>query len=80
MRYLNSLNVSGLLLVKLVLKVECPIMFLRNLDPSQGLCNGTWMRVLGIHNRVLHCKIISEDIRFVNKKSYDFKNSALSIS
>ncbi|KXN92717.1 ATP-dependent DNA helicase PIF1 [Leucoagaricus sp. SymC.cos] len=68
MEYLNSLNVSGLPLAKLVLKVGCPIMLLRNLDPSQGLCNGTHMRVLGIHSRVLHCKIISGDIRFANKE------------
>ncbi|KXN89048.1 hypothetical protein AN958_06399 [Leucoagaricus sp. SymC.cos] len=68
MEYLNSLNVSGLPLAKLVLKVGCPIMLLRNLDPSQGLCNGTWMRVLAIHSRVLHCKIISGDARFANKE------------
>ncbi|KXN87692.1 ATP-dependent DNA helicase PIF1 [Leucoagaricus sp. SymC.cos] len=67
-KYLNSLNVSGLPLAKLVLKVGCPIMLLRNLDPSEGLCNGTWMRVLGIHSRVLHCKIISGDVRFANKE------------
>ncbi|KXN87118.1 hypothetical protein AN958_09190 [Leucoagaricus sp. SymC.cos] len=68
MEYLNSLNVSGLPLAKLVLKVGCPIMLLRNLDPSQGLCNGTQMRVLAIHSKVLHCKIISGHVRFANKE------------
>ncbi|KXN91862.1 hypothetical protein AN958_11542 [Leucoagaricus sp. SymC.cos] len=68
MEYLNSLNVSGLPLTKLVLKVGCPIMLLRNLDPSEGLCNGTQMRLLGIHSRVLHCKIIFGDARFANKE------------
>ncbi|KXN86536.1 hypothetical protein AN958_09946 [Leucoagaricus sp. SymC.cos] len=68
MEYLNSLNVSGLPLAKLVLKVGCPIMLLRNLDPSEGLCNRTQMRLLGIHSRVLHCKIISGDARFANKE------------
>jgi hypothetical protein len=39
--YLNSLTASGLPLSKLTLKTGCPIMLLRNLDPSKGLCNGT---------------------------------------
>ncbi|KXN91254.1 ATP-dependent DNA helicase PIF1 [Leucoagaricus sp. SymC.cos] len=68
MEYLNSLNVSGLSLAKLVLKVGCPLMLLRNLDPSEGLCNGTQMRLLAICSRVLHCKIISGDARFANKE------------
>jgi ATP-dependent exoDNAse (exonuclease V) alpha subunit len=39
--YLNSIRASGLPLAKLALKVGCPIMVLRNLDPAQGLCNGS---------------------------------------
>ncbi|KXN91742.1 hypothetical protein AN958_12356 [Leucoagaricus sp. SymC.cos] len=68
MEYLNSLNISSLLLAKLVLKVGCPIMLLRNLDLSQGPCNRTWMRVLAICSKVLHCKIISGDVKFANKE------------
>ncbi|KXN89046.1 ATP-dependent DNA helicase pif1 [Leucoagaricus sp. SymC.cos] len=68
MEYLNSLNVSGLPLAKLVLKVGCPLMLLRNLDPSERLCNRTQMRLLAICSRVLHCKIISGDTRFANKE------------
>ena len=41
--YLNSLRASGLPLSILILKPGCPIMLLRNLDPSKGLCNGTQM-------------------------------------
>jgi len=46
--YLNSINVSGLPLSKLALKVGCTVMVLRNLNPQQGVCNGsrgvvTWM-------------------------------------
>lgn len=39
--YLNSIRASGLPLAKLALKVGCPIMVLRNLDPARGLCNGS---------------------------------------
>ncbi|GKD88371.1 ATP-dependent DNA helicase PIF1-like protein [Tanacetum coccineum] len=41
MEFLNSLNVSGLPPHVLRLKIRCPIILLRNLDPSDGLCNGT---------------------------------------
>ncbi|GJW21218.1 putative reverse transcriptase domain-containing protein [Tanacetum coccineum] len=41
MEYLNSLNVSGLPPHYLRLKIGCPIILLRNLDPSNGL----WKRV-----------------------------------
>ncbi|KAF7334120.1 ATP-dependent DNA helicase [Mycena venus] len=39
--YLRSLDASGLALGELSLKVGCPIILLRNLAPSAGLCNGT---------------------------------------
>ncbi|KAL0553769.1 hypothetical protein IC582_007673 [Cucumis melo] len=39
--FLNSLLPNGIPQHKLILKVNCPIMLLRNLDPSNGLCNGT---------------------------------------
>jgi len=39
--HLNSMNASGLPLAKLALKKGCPVMVLRNLNPSQGVCNGT---------------------------------------
>ena len=67
MEYLNSLNVSGLPLSKLALKIGCPVMLLRNLDPAKGLCNGTRMIVRQIKNRVIKCEIISGDERFGGK-------------
>ncbi|XP_076948844.1 ATP-dependent DNA helicase PIF1-like [Bidens hawaiensis] len=39
--FLNSINVSGLPPHKLRIKIGCPIILLRNIDPSDGLCNGT---------------------------------------
>ncbi|XP_027076802.1 uncharacterized protein [Coffea arabica] len=39
--FLNSQNPKGLPPHKLLLKENCPIMLLRNLNPNEGLCNGT---------------------------------------
>nr|GEY78911.1 hypothetical protein [Tanacetum cinerariifolium] len=41
LEFLNSLNVSGLPPHHLCLKIGCQIILLRNLDPANGLCNGT---------------------------------------
>ncbi|MDQ1532071.1 MAG: hypothetical protein QOE37_2176 [Microbacteriaceae bacterium] len=59
--YLNTLNCSGLPLAKLNLKPGCPLMLLRNLDPLNGLCNGTRMILLRIKPRVLECRILGGD-------------------
>ena len=39
--FLNSISCSGLPLHRFTLKVGAPIMLLRNIDQSAGLCNGT---------------------------------------
>ncbi|QRW08791.1 ATP-dependent DNA helicase PIF1 [Ceratobasidium sp. AG-Ba] len=39
--FLNSLNCASIPVSKLTLKKGCPIMILRNLSPSEGICNGT---------------------------------------
>ncbi|XP_071926211.1 uncharacterized protein [Coffea arabica] len=39
--FLNSLNPKGLPPHKLILKDNCPVILLRNLNPAEGLCNGT---------------------------------------
>ena len=62
--YLNSLRASGLPLSRLQLKAGCPIMLLRNLDVSMGLCNGTRLILLEARGRVLRCRIISGDEKF----------------
>ena len=59
--YLNSLDFPSLPLHKLELKVGAPLMLLRNLDPSAGLCNGTRLLLLSISPRVLQAKIITGD-------------------
>jgi ATP-dependent exoDNAse (exonuclease V) alpha subunit len=60
--HLNSMNASGLPLAKLVLKKGCSVMVLRNLNPSQGVCNGTWGNILTqMTNCVLEIRLLGGD-------------------
>ena len=59
--FLNSLIISGFPLAHLALKPGCPLMLLRNIDPINGLCNGTRMVLLEIRPRVLKCRILGGD-------------------
>jgi len=56
--YLNSINASGLPLAELELKVGCPVMVLRNMDPINGICNGSRAIVTRMTNRVLEIRLI----------------------
>ena len=56
--FLRTLNPPGLPPGELRLKRGCPIILLRNLCPSQGLCNGTRMVVVQMSRRVLEVKLI----------------------
>jgi len=58
LEYLHSLKASGLPLAQLALKPGCPLMLLRNIDPSEGLCNGTRMILMEIKTHVLQCRIL----------------------
>ena len=57
MEFLNSLNVSGLPPHYLRLKIGCPIILLRNIDPLNGLCNGTRLICRGFQRNVLDAEI-----------------------
>jgi hypothetical protein len=56
--YLRSLDASGLPPGELTLKPGCPVILLRNLAPSQGLCNGTRMVIRRMSERVLEAEIL----------------------
>ncbi|XP_049406379.1 uncharacterized protein LOC125870057 [Solanum stenotomum] len=55
--YLNTLTPNGLPPHRLVLKENAPIMLLRNLDPSNGLCNGTRLICRGFDKNIIHAEI-----------------------
>jgi ATP-dependent exoDNAse (exonuclease V) alpha subunit len=59
--YLNSITCSGLPLHKLQLKVGCPVMILRNLNPREGVCNGSRGIVTRMSNRVLEVRLLTGD-------------------
>ena len=57
--FLNSLSPTGFPPHCLQLKAGMPVMLLRNLNPREGLCNGTKMIFeKSIDNKVLQCKLI----------------------
>ncbi|MCO5550239.1 hypothetical protein L7F22_003722 [Adiantum nelumboides] len=58
--FLNGLNLGGGFPVHyLQLKLNAPIILLRNLDPSRGLCNGTRLVCKAFHQRVLEAEIVT---------------------
>ncbi|XP_070013430.1 uncharacterized protein [Nicotiana sylvestris] len=61
--FLHSLNPAGLPPYKLILKENCPVMLLRNLNPCEGLCNGTRLICCDFKSRVISAKILSGDFK-----------------
>ncbi|XP_057730366.1 uncharacterized protein LOC130945681 [Arachis stenosperma] len=57
-KLLNNINCSGLPPHKLILKVGVPVMLLRNIDQSSGLCNGTRLQVRKLRNHVIECEVL----------------------
>ncbi|XP_019094615.1 PREDICTED: ATP-dependent DNA helicase PIF1-like [Camelina sativa] len=65
--FLNNIQVFGLPNHVLTLKKGAPIMFLRNIDPKRGLCNGTRLIVTQMANHVIEARIITVR-EFVTKR------------
>lgn len=55
--YLNSASPPGLPPHRLVLKKNCPIVMLRNINPSKGLCNGTRLICTKFHTNLIVAQI-----------------------
>ena len=61
--FLNSLTIGGLPPHELKLKVGVPIMCLRNLDPTSGLCNGARLVCRSFHRNVIEAEIVTGDYK-----------------
>jgi ATP-dependent DNA helicase PIF1 len=57
--FLNTINSSGLPNHKIRLKVGVPIMLMRNMNQSLGMCNGTRLIVTKMGKYVIEGKVIS---------------------
>ncbi|KAF1894812.1 hypothetical protein Lal_00028255 [Lupinus albus] len=73
LEFLNKLSTSSIPNHKIKLKIGTPIMLLRNLDQSDGLCNGTRLIMTQMANHVLEAKIMSvknvENIIYIPRMS-----------
>ena len=78
-KFLNSLTTSGIPNHKLKLKIETPIMLLRNLDQTQGLCNGSRLIITRLANHVIGAKVItgstSGDEIYISRMSMSLSQS-----
>jgi ATP-dependent DNA helicase PIF1 len=57
--FLRSLKIPELPPGELKLKIGVPIILLRNLNPSEGLCNGTRLICRGFQSKVIDAEIIT---------------------
>jgi hypothetical protein len=80
-KFLNTLEVSGMLSHKLLLKIGAPVILLRNLDPLARLCNGTRLIVRRFTMRVVEVEIITEkgagNVAFIPRIKFISDNSGL---
>ena len=56
--FLNTLTPNGLPPHMLKLKIGCPIILLRNIDPANGLCNRTRLVVRGFAKNSINAEIV----------------------
>ena len=56
--FLNTLTLNGLPPHVLRLKIGCPVILLRNIDPANGLCNGTSLVVRSFQRNTIDTEIV----------------------
>jgi ATP-dependent DNA helicase PIF1 len=56
--FLNTLTPNGLPPHVLKLKIGCPVILLRNIDPANGLCNGTRPIIRGFQKNIVDAEIV----------------------
>ena len=64
--WLNEQDYNGVPLHKLRLKVGAPVILLRNINPAEGLCNGTRLIITELHDYVIKCKVMSNPSQIVH--------------
>lgn len=64
LEFLNSIRPSGFPPHELLLKADCMIVLLRNISPSNGLCNGTRLKVIELGQHILGCTIAMPNSSF----------------
>lgn len=57
--FLNSIKVSGLPNHSLRLKIGCPVMLLRNSNPTEGLMNGKRLQITQLLDHMVEARIIT---------------------
>lgn len=57
--FLNNLTPTGMPPNLLHLKLQCPIILLRNIDPSSGLCNGTRLICKSFRPNLIEAEIVT---------------------
>jgi len=56
--FLNTLTPNGLPPHVLKLKIGCSVILLRNIDPANGLCNGTKLIIRGFQKNTIDAEIV----------------------
>jgi hypothetical protein len=59
----NSLSITGLPPHKLVLKVNCILLLIRNLNTEEALVNGTRIRIKFMHRNAIDCEVLTGTAR-----------------
>ena len=59
--YLQSINHPSLPPSKLILKLGAPVILLRNINPREGLCNGTRMTIIQLSHTCIGVRILGGD-------------------